>query len=77
MPTHEALPIVVEENVKMQVTNVCNTQTIINAWSNLNPEQRKVWVLGAWLGVYDLANGRLRDLGISRGPTESTCICRL
>jgi carbonic anhydrase len=50
----------------MQVTNVCNTQTIINAWSNVDPEKRKVWVHG-W--IYDLASGRLRDLGISRGPT--------
>jgi carbonic anhydrase len=74
LPTSEALPIVVEENVRMQVANVCNTQTIIDAWSNFDPEKRKVWVHG-W--IYDLASGRLRDLRISRGPTESTCVCRL
>jgi carbonic anhydrase len=69
VPRHEALPIVVAENVKLQVENLCITQTIMDAWSNVDPEKRKVWVHG-W--VYDLASGRLKDLEISRGPTEST-----
>jgi carbonic anhydrase len=65
MPKEEALPIVVQENVKWQVERVCKTQPIINAWS----KKEKVWVHGC---VYDLASGRLRDLGISKGLTEST-----
>ena len=67
MPREVALPIVVQENVKRQVEHVCKTQPMIDAWSNVDPERRNVWVHG-W--VYDLASGRLRDLEISRGPAE-------
>jgi carbonic anhydrase len=67
MPREVALPIVVQENVKRQVEHVCKTQPMIDAWSNDNPKKRNVSVHG-W--VYDLASGRLRDLGISRGAAE-------
>jgi len=62
-PTKEALPVVVEGNIKMQVENLCKTQTMSNAWAS----KKKVWVHG-WL--YDLATGRLKDLEISRGPAS-------
>ncbi|KAF9469210.1 carbonic anhydrase [Collybia nuda] len=67
-PRHEALPIVVEENVKQQVENLCKTQTIINAWAPDNPNKKNVWVHG-W--VYDLASGKLKDLEVSRGPAAA------
>ena len=60
VPTEKVLPIVVEENVKLQVDNVCKTESITDAWN----KNKQVWVHG-W--VYDLSAGRLRDLGISRG----------
>ena len=60
LSTEKALPIVVEENVKLQLDNVCKTQPITDAWTN----NKQVWVHG-W--VYDLSAGRLRDLGISKG----------
>ena len=56
-----ALPVVVKENVRIQVEKICKTEVITNAWA----ENREVWVHG-W--VYDLATGRLEDLKISRGP---------
>jgi len=62
-PTNEALLVVVEGNIKMQVENLCKTQTMSNAWAS----KKKVWVHG-WL--YDLATGRLKDLEVSRGPAS-------
>lgn len=64
-PKTEALPIVVEENVKLQVENLCKAPTLTNAWASDNPEKRNVWVHG-W--VYDLATGKLKDLEVTRGP---------
>ncbi|TFK42442.1 carbonic anhydrase [Crucibulum laeve] len=66
-PREEALPIVVEENVKQQVENLCNTITISDAWTKGTPKGQNVWVHG-W--VYDIAKGKLKDLNISRGPPE-------
>lgn len=60
-PTELALPVVVKENVRIQVENICKTEVIMNAWIG----SRDVWVHGL---VYDLATGRLEDLKISRGP---------
>ena len=60
-PTESALPVVVKENVRIQVEDICKTEVITNAWI----ENRDVWVHGC---VYDLATGRLEDLKISRGP---------
>ncbi|KAJ7063499.1 carbonic anhydrase [Mycena amicta] len=61
----EALPVVVEENVKQQVENLSKASTILDAWANKSKKGKDVWVHG-W--VYDLAKGELRDLGVSRGP---------
>jgi len=69
VPKDVALPIVVEDNVKMQVENICKTQTMTDIWSSNASNKKEVWVHGL---VYDLASGRLRDLGISRGPPGSS-----
>ncbi|KAJ7271964.1 carbonic anhydrase [Mycena haematopus] len=61
VPQAEAVPLIVEENVKRQVQNLCMAQTVIDAWT----DNKKVWVHG-W--VYDLAKGQLRDLDVSHGP---------
>ncbi|KAK7020469.1 inositol polyphosphate phosphatase [Favolaschia claudopus] len=50
VPKAEALPLIVEENVRRQVQNLCMAQTIVDAWT----DNKKVWVHG-W--VYDLAKG--------------------
>ncbi|KAG5637135.1 hypothetical protein H0H81_005664 [Sphagnurus paluster] len=60
-PKAQALPIIVDENVKRQVENLSKTRTLVNAWA----ANKKVWVHG-W--VYDLATGRLRDLNVTKGP---------
>ncbi|KAJ3725769.1 carbonic anhydrase [Lentinula raphanica] len=66
-PPSEALPLLVQENVKTQVDNLCRTEVIANAWANgKSPKGKEVWVHG-W--VYDVSTGTIRDLGISRGPT--------
>lgn len=60
----EALDYIVEENVKRQVDNICNAEPIKSAWAR--GEGKQVWVHG-W--VYDIGNGRIRDLKVSRGPS--------
>lgn len=65
IPHAEALPIVVEENVKAQVENLAKTQAINDAWTKGTRKGQNVWIHG-W--VYDLATGLLKDLNISRGP---------
>lgn len=65
IPKEEALPILVEENVRAQVENLCQAPTIVNAWANKSGKGKDVWVHG-W--VYDLATGKLKDLGITQGP---------
>ncbi|KAF5389860.1 hypothetical protein D9757_003671 [Collybiopsis confluens] len=65
-PPKEALVTLVEENVRAQVNNLCLTDVIMNSWANgKSPKGKEVWVHG-W--VYDISQGRLRDLGVSRGP---------
>ncbi|KAG6851267.1 hypothetical protein H0H93_011703 [Arthromyces matolae] len=64
-PKDEALPVVVEENVKLQVENLCKTATIQDAWASSEEKKRNVRVHG-W--VYNLSNGLLKDLEITRGP---------
>ena len=61
----ESLEILVRENVKVQVENLANTETIINAWIHGTPQKQKVFIHG-W--VYEFSTGHLKDLGISRGP---------
>ncbi|KAJ7097764.1 carbonic anhydrase [Mycena belliarum] len=65
VPKADAMPLIVEENVKMQVDNLCKAQTLLDAWAYKSKKGKDVWVHG-W--VYDLGTGKLRDLGISRGP---------
>jgi carbonic anhydrase len=64
----EALNSLVEANVKVQVENLCKSQTLIDAWNSKDPAKRNIWVHG-W--VYDLASGTLKDLNISHGPTNT------
>jgi carbonic anhydrase len=65
VPHAEALPLVVEENVKAQVENLAKTQTITDAWTRGTPKGQEVWIHG-W--VYELSTGLLKDLNVSRGP---------
>lgn len=62
-PLKEALPIVVEENVKRQVENVSKSEVIAGAWTKGLEVRIHGW-------VYELSQGRLRDLDISRGPNK-------
>ncbi|KAF8077805.1 carbonic anhydrase [Lyophyllum atratum] len=64
-PKAEALPIVIEENVRRQVVNLCKTATLVDAWASADAKKKNVWVHG-W--VYDISTGRLRDLKVTRGP---------
>jgi len=50
----------VEENVRMQVDNLAQAATTKGAWAKGKDVQIHGW-------VYDLASGRLRDLGITKG----------
>ncbi|KAG6900415.1 hypothetical protein C0993_011108 [Termitomyces sp. T159_Od127] len=62
-PKEEALPVVVEENVKQQVENLSRTATLLNAWAS-NDSRRNVRVHG-W--VYSLDTGLLKDLQVTKG----------
>jgi carbonic anhydrase len=63
----EVLPVLVEENVKVQVKNLCQSDTILSAWSTANGKRSKpLWVHG-W--VYEIEKGVLKDLKISQGPS--------
>ncbi|KAL0570806.1 hypothetical protein V5O48_011142 [Marasmius crinis-equi] len=64
-PTAEAVPLLVEENVKKQVRNLSQTPVIVNAWKNKSKKGKDVYIHG-W--VYDLAQGRLKDLRVTQGP---------
>jgi len=56
----------VEENVKSQVNSIANMKGLKKIWQKeVSGTGRKVRIHG-W--VYDLSTGRLRDLGITRGP---------
>ena len=50
-----------ELNVKEQVTNVCNTSIVLDAWK----AGRELYVHG-W--IYDINNGLLEDIGGQSGP---------
>ncbi|KIY45599.1 hypothetical protein FISHEDRAFT_76446 [Fistulina hepatica ATCC 64428] len=64
VPSEVAVPALVEENVRVQVEHICNTSVIQDAWAK--KEGKPVWVHG-W--VFDIANGKIKDLEISRGPS--------
>ena len=68
LPTHEAVPILVEENVKVQVENICKSPIIQAAWKNGKSPKGKLVHVHGW--VYDLKKGKLKDLGITQGPSE-------
>ena len=65
VPESEALPVVVDKNVRRQVFELTQTHTIIDAWTKGTPKGQSVWIHG-W--VYELDTGYLRDLNISQGP---------
>ncbi|KAF8825491.1 carbonic anhydrase [Lentinula edodes] len=60
----EAIPVLIRENVKVQVDNLCETEVIQNAWRT-RPVGEELTVYG-WL--YDVGTGRIQDMEISRGP---------
>ncbi|KAI0036323.1 carbonic anhydrase [Vararia minispora EC-137] len=60
-PSEAAITLLVEENVKAQVTNTAASVAVKKAWA----ERQRVWVHGL---VYDLETGKLKDLGVSVGP---------
>lgn len=64
----EALTMLVEENVKAQVQNLCKAAPVTAAWAAHEKEGRSLWVHG-W--VFEIENGRLRDLEVSKGPTTA------
>ncbi|KAF5315516.1 hypothetical protein D9611_004839 [Ephemerocybe angulata] len=68
-PHAEALPVVVEENVKLQVEMLAKTVTISEAWEKGTPKGQEVWIHG-W--VYDISTGKIRDLNVTRGPPSKT-----
>lgn len=53
--------------MRAQVENIGKSEKMREAWAatNASADRRKVYVHG-W--VYELESGRLRDLGVSRGP---------
>ena len=59
----EELNLLCQINVKRQVTNVCHTTIVQNAWYRGD----KLAVHG-W--IYDMHDGRIHDLGVSISDTE-------
>jgi carbonic anhydrase len=64
-PQAEALRVLVDENVKVQVATVVETEVIQKTWA----AKKNVSVHG-W--VFDIETGLLRDLGISRQSKVGT-----
>ncbi|KAJ7581128.1 carbonic anhydrase [Mycena floridula] len=64
-PNEEAIPVLVEENVRAQVQNLSKAPIIVNAWANKSAKGKDIWIHG-W--VYDLASGKLKDLNVTQGP---------
>jgi carbonic anhydrase len=64
-PREEALSVLTEQNVRAQVENVCSSEVIQHAWEHRNGKGKNVYVHG-W--IFDISEGRLGDLCISRGP---------
>jgi len=55
----EGLDLLIEENIRRQVDNLAKTEIILSAWS----KGEDVWIHGL---LYDIEEGKLKDLGISR-----------
>lgn len=68
-PHAEALHVVVEENVKMQVAELAKTHAITDAWTKGTKKGQDVWIHG-W--VYDISTGKIKDLHVSQGPPGKT-----
>ncbi|EIW76874.1 carbonic anhydrase [Coniophora puteana RWD-64-598 SS2] len=58
-PHHDALTTLIEENVRVQVENVCASAPIGEAWAS-----GKGVAVHGW--IYEVGTGKLRDLGITR-----------
>ncbi|KAF8529701.1 carbonic anhydrase [Hysterangium stoloniferum] len=63
-PKEEALPLIVKENIKLQVQNVLGTDTVSKAAASGKP----VYVHG-WM--YNLNNGKLEDLRVTRSTPHT------
>jgi carbonic anhydrase len=50
--------------VKAQVGNVCKSSAVTAAWAANGTTGKPLWVHG-W--VFEIENGKLRDLGVSQG----------
>ncbi|EIW70520.1 hypothetical protein TREMEDRAFT_56612 [Tremella mesenterica DSM 1558] len=61
LPEESSVDDLIEANVKLNVENVANSQTMQEAWG----KGMQVYVHG-WM--YDLGSGRVRDLGCTMGP---------
>lgn len=59
-----ALDLIVQENIKRQVEHICAAEPVRQAWA----AGKHVSVHG-W--VYDVASGRIKDLGVTRGPPDA------
>jgi hypothetical protein len=57
-----ALDVIVQANVKRQVEHICAAEPVRKAWAAGKPLSVHGW-------VYDVASGRIKDLGVSRGPS--------
>jgi len=61
VPDPEALIRVIEASVRAQVAHVAASEPVRAAWA----ARKRLWVHGF---VYELENGKLRDLNVTRGP---------
>jgi carbonic anhydrase len=61
LPDPEALIKVIEASVREQVAHVAESEPVQAAWK----ARRNLWVHGL---VYELENGKLRHLNVTRGP---------
>lgn len=59
----EALPVLIEENVRRQVENLAKSETVLAAWAEGKGIQIHGW-------VYDIPSGRLEDLGVSKSAEK-------
>lgn len=60
LPEDEKFRRLCELNVAQQVANVCATETVQNAWNN-----NTALTVHGW--IYNLEDGLLKDLGLSKG----------
>lgn len=58
-----------EANVRAQVENIVKSDVILTSWEKAKRGEAKSVYVHGW--VYEIENGRLRDLGVSSGPEGS------